>query len=326
MLSDLALAPRALEHRRMEAREYQLELHGHSLRVECQGHGPALLLLHGVTHSARTWDAVVGALAEHFTVIAPDLPGHGASARTPGEHSLGEYASALRDMLLFLEFQRVTVVGHSLGGGVAMQFVYQFPELTERMVLVSSGGLGRELNPLLRLPTLPGSDWLMSLFCAPWLAGSLDVAVRALGSTGLRARTDLREVWRGYLSLVAPDARSVFLQTLRGLVDLRGQRVSALNRLYLAQGLPTLIVWGERDQVIPVEHARIAHEAVPGSQLEVFPGAGHFPHIDAPERFVQVLLDFVRSHPAASVSARDLVWIARRRSGWPAQTVADRLS
>jgi pimeloyl-ACP methyl ester carboxylesterase len=307
----------------VSAREQRIDLHGRHLQVKYLGSGPALLLLHGVTHSSATWDAVVERLAQRFTVVAPDLPGHGLSAKPPADYSLGEYASALRDMLLFLGLNRVSLVGHSLGGGVAMQFVYQFPEMCERMVLVSSGGLGRQLNPLLRLPTLPGSDWLLSALCSEWLSSGLIEAQRILARAGVRAGTDLREVWRGYLSLVDPDARRAFLQTLRGLVDLRGQRASALDRLYLAQDIPTLIIWGAKDLLIPVDHARAAHAAVVGSRLEVFDEAGHFPHLDTPERFISVLVDFMDSSTAASIDAQHFIRLARRRSLSPSSSPAN---
>jgi pimeloyl-ACP methyl ester carboxylesterase len=298
----------------MSERLEDVELHGQHLRVRMLGSGPAVLLLHGITHSSATWDATIEALAGRFTVIAPDLLGHGLSSKPAADYSLGEYASSLRDLLIILGHPRVTLVGHSLGGGVAMQFVYQFPEMCERLVLVSSGGLGRELNPLLRLPTLPGSEWFMDLVCSAKVSSLLSAGGRALSRAGARTGTDLREVWRGYLSLVDPGARRAFLHTLRGLIDLSGQRASARSRLYLAENLPTLIVWGAKDQLIPVEHAHTAHEAMVGSQLEIFSGAGHFPHLDAPARFVSVLVDFMRSSEPARIDAQHFARLAQRRS------------
>ena len=251
-----------------------------------------MVLLHGIAGTSSTWDAVIPRLAEHYDVLAPDLLGHGESAKPHGDYSLGAYANVVRDLLEALGMGRATIVGHSLGGGIAMQFAYQFIERCERLVLVSSGGLGREVHPLLRAATLPGAEAVL-----PWLstAGSRGVGalVRTLRLLGVRASADLDETWRSFVSLEEPAARRAFIQTVRGVMDHRGQRVSANERLYLAEGLPTLIVWGEKDPLIPVRHAREAHERMAGSRLEIFPGAGHFPYRDDPERFASVLIDFI---------------------------------
>jgi pimeloyl-ACP methyl ester carboxylesterase len=251
-----------------------------------------VVLLHGIAGTSSTWDAVIPRLAEHYDVLAPDLLGHGESAKPHGDYSLGAYANVVRDLLEALGVGPATIVGHSLGGGIAMQFAYQFIERCERLVLVSSGGLGREVHPLLRAATLPGAEAVL-----PWLstAGSRGVGalVHAMRRIGFRASADLDETWRSFVSLEEPAARRAFIQTVRGVMDHGGQRVSANERLYLAEGLPTLIVWGEKDPLIPVRHARGAHERMAGSRLEVFPDAGHFPYRDDPERFVSVLIDFI---------------------------------
>jgi len=250
------------------------------------------VLLHGIAGTSSTWDTVIPRLAEHYDVLAPDLLGHGESAKPHGDYSLGAYANVVRDLLEALGTGPATIVGHSLGGGIAMQFAYQFIERCERLVLVSSGGLGREVHPLLRAATLPGAEAVL-----PWLstAGSRGVGtlVRALRLLGVRASADLDETWRSFVSLEEPAARRAFIQTVRGVMDHGGQRVSANERLYLAEGLPTLIVWGEKDPLIPVRHARDAHERMAGSRLEIFPEAGHFPYRDDPERFASVLVDFI---------------------------------
>src|SRR4051794_7225197 len=277
-----------------------IELHGHPVSYRTAGSGPLLLLIHGITSSSRTWERVLPALAAEHTVIAPDLLGHGESAKPRGDYSLGAYASGVRDLLVALGHRRATVIGHSLGGGVALQLAYQFPERVERLALVSSGGLGREVGLMLRLATLPGSEYVLPLLCAPAVRDAAQSAARVLGSFGLRPGADLQGIAEGFASLGAVDARRAFLHTARSIIDVSGQRVSASDRLYLAADMPTLIVWGERDPMIPVDHGRAAHAAIPGSRLEVFEGAGHFPHREAPARFVAVIEDFVRStEPAA---------------------------
>jgi pimeloyl-ACP methyl ester carboxylesterase len=285
----------------IEIREEQLALHGHAVSYRTAGSGPVILLIHGITGRADQWDGVIPLLAERFTVVAPDLLGHGRSAKPRGDYSLGAYASGLRDLMIALGHRRATVVGHSLGGGVAMQLAYQFPERCERLVLVSSGGLGTEVHALLRAATLPGSDFVLPLITGRRVFNAGAAVAQALGRIGLRAGPDLAEMVRGYGSLSDADARAAFLHTLRAVIDPGGQRVSATDRLYLAEEMPTLIVWGRRDPLITVRHAGVAHRAMPGSRLEVFDDAGHFPQLAEPVRFAQLLREFIDdTEPAAA--------------------------
>jgi pimeloyl-ACP methyl ester carboxylesterase len=279
----------------------EVTLHGHRITYRSAGSGPVVLLIHGIAGSSATWDDVLPWLAERYCVVAPDLLGHGHSAKPRGDYSLGAYASGIRDLLGVLGHERASVVGHSLGGGVAMQFAYQFPERCERLVLVSSGGLGRELHGVLRAAALPGAEWVLPLLCAAGVRDAVDGVTRFLGRAGLRAAPDLEEMWRGFSSLSDADGRQAFIHTLRTIVDASGQRVSAADRLYLAAEIPTMLVWGERDPMIPVAHAHAAHAAIAGSRLEIFPATGHFPHRDEPRRFVEVLVDFMQSTAPARV-------------------------
>jgi pimeloyl-ACP methyl ester carboxylesterase len=296
----------------MEARE--ITLHGHRVSYRAAGSGPLLVLIHGIAGSSATWEEVLPGLATCCTVIAPDLLGHGQSAKPRTDYSLGAYASAIRDLIGALGYDRGTLVGHSLGGGVAMQFAYQFPERCERLALVSSGGLGHELHLLLRAATLPGAEWVLPVLCGSGLRDAVDGVARFLGRVaGVRAGPDLEEIWRSFVSLSDADARQAFIQTVRTVIDIRGQRVSATNRLYLAAELPTMIIWGEHDPLIPVAHAYSAHERIAGSRLEVFANAGHFPHRDNPRRFVQVLVDFMQS--SAPAPADEQTWRERLRTG-----------
>jgi pimeloyl-ACP methyl ester carboxylesterase len=302
---------------RISIEKLEVILHGHRLCYRAAGRGSLLVLLHGIAGSGATWEEVMLRLSDHHTVIAPDLLGHGASAKPRADYSLGAHANTIRDLLGALGYERGTVVGHSLGGGVAMQFAYQFPERCERLVLVSSGGLGREVHPLLRAAALPGAQAVLPWLCVAGRQGAATIK-RVLGRVGLRAGTDLEEIGRSFRSLEEPGARQAFLHTVRGVIDLGGQRVSATDRLYLAAELPILIVWGERDPLIPVRHAREAHERIPGSRLEVFPRAGHFPYRDDPERFATRVVDFVRAtRPRPPDETR---WREQLRSGAPSTT------
>jgi pimeloyl-ACP methyl ester carboxylesterase len=280
---------------------HEIELHGHRVCFRYGGEGPLIVLLHGITGQSAQWELAIDELADSFTLLAPDLLGHGQSAKPRGDYSLGAYASGVRDILLALGHDRATVVGHSLGGGVAMQFAYQFPERCERLVLVSSGGLGRQVHPLLRAATLPGSELVLPLIAHERLLALGEAVGRALGALKIEAGPDLAEVARGYASLADADARSAFIQTMRAVLDYGGQRVSARDRLYLAEAMPTLLVWGADDPIIPVAHGREAHEAMPGSRFEVFEDAGHFPQLSHPRRFARLLREFLDSTEAARV-------------------------
>jgi pimeloyl-ACP methyl ester carboxylesterase len=281
----------------------EITLHGHRVSYRQAGWGPVVVLIHGITGSSQTWEDVIEPLAERYTVVAPDLLGHGESAKPRGDYSLGAYASGIRDLLIALGHPRATVLGHSLGGGVAMQMAYQFPERVERLVLVSSGGLGREVHLLLRAAVLPGSEFVLPLLSAPGLVNRIDAVGTFLGRLGLRAGADLEEMWRGFSSLADVEARAAFLHTLRTILDPGGQRVSATDRLYLAQGMPSLIMWGERDPIIPFSHAVRTTEAMPGSRLVSFPNAGHFAHRENPRRFVSELVEFIEGTEPSTLEA-----------------------
>jgi len=280
-----------------------LSIHGHRVALRTAGAGPVLLLIHGMAGSSATWQRVLPALAQRFTVVAPDLLGHGDSGKPRrGEYALGAHANVLRDLLHVLGHERATLVGQSLGGGVAMQLAYQFPERCERLVLVGSGGLGREVNVVLRALTFPGAEYVFPFVCTPGLRAAGNAMAAWLHGIGLRAAPAVEEVWRSYASLADADTRQAFFRTLRAVVDVGGQAVSATDRLYLTSEVPTLIVWGDKDPFIPVSHAIAAHEAMPGSRLVIFDGVGHFPHCEEPERFAETLVDFVSSTAPAHLS------------------------
>jgi len=282
-----------------------LELHGHRVSYRTAGSGPVVLLIHGVAGTSEQWADVAPALAERFTIVAPDLLGHGDSAKPVGDYSLGAYAVSLRDLLIALGHRRATVVGHSLGGGIAMQFAYEYPVFCERLVVVSSGGLGREVHPLLRAATLPGAELVLPLIASERVLGLGGALGQILARAGLRAGPDIAEMARGYASLADAGARSAFLHTVRAVIDHNGQRVSAADRLYLSSMIPAMIVWGRRDPLIPAAHGEFAHGEMPGSRLEIFEDAGHFPHLDEPIRFAGVLRDFLEDTEPAQFDFTD---------------------
>ena len=290
-----------------------LTVHGHRRAFVMAGSGPALLLLHGLGCDHHTWDSVLSWLARRYTVIAPDLLGHGASDKPRADYSVGGYANAMRDLLALLGVERVTVVGHSLGGGVAMQFAYQFPELVERLVLVAPGGFGPEVTPAIRLVTTPGFHQLAGLLTLPGLRQAGALGLRALSRSGLPHTRDLDEVATIFEGMRDPHARAAIRHVARAVVDWRGQVITTSDRAYLTDDIPMCVIWGADDQVIPASHADTARTLAPHATLVMVPNAGHFPHRDHPQRFVKIVNDFVRSHPAARFD-RDQ-WRAHLRRG-----------
>jgi pimeloyl-ACP methyl ester carboxylesterase len=281
----------------------ELLLHGQRVSYRTAGSGPALLLLHGIANSSETWARVAPLLSERFTLIAPDLLGHGESATPRGDYSLGAHASGARDVATALGHERMTVVGHSLGGGIAMQFAYQFPERTERLALVSSGGLGREVHLLLRAASLPGADYVLPALTSRRVIEAGRGLGGLLARVGLRPAGDIAVLARGFAALDNEGSRRAFLHTVRAVIEPGGQRVSANSRLALAARLPSLIVWGENDSIIPVAHGAAAHAAMPGSRFVRFEDAGHMPQEDQPHHFAAVLTEFVESTEPARLTA-----------------------
>jgi pimeloyl-ACP methyl ester carboxylesterase len=297
-------------------------IHGYRRAFRIAGSGPALLLIHGIGDNSTTWSPVHAKLAQRYTVIAPDLLGHGLSDKPRADYSVAAYANGMRDLLGVLEIEHVTVVGHSLGGGVAMQFAYQFPQLVERLILVGAGGVTKDVNVALRIASLPFGGEALGLLRLPLVLPALQTAGhlvgKLIGSTGLGR--DLPDVLRILRDLPEPTASSAFTRTLRAVVDWRGQVVTMLDRCYLTESVPVQLIWGEQDVVIPVSHAQMAHAAMPGSHLEIFERSGHFPFHDDPDRFVEVVERFIESSAPAQydqTALRELL-----RSGIQTSTIS----
>jgi len=279
-----------------------LTLHGHRRAFVKAGQGPVLLLLHGLGCDHTTWEPVIDALAKRYTVIAPDLLGHGRSAKPRADYSVGGYANAMRDLITVLGIDKVTVVGHSFGGGIAMQFAYQFPERTERLILVASGGLGPEVSPAIRAITTPGFHQVMGVLTLPGVRHLGMAGLRALSGAPLKHARDLDEVANIYDSFKDPFARHAIQHVVRAVVDWRGQIVTMADRAYLTEAMPMCVVWGRDDKVIPVRHADNVGQLAPNARVEVIPNAGHFPHKDHPHRFAKIVHEFIRTTQPATYS------------------------
>jgi len=297
-------------------------VHGYRRAYRMMGRGPALLLLHGLGCDSSTWSSVMSTLARHYTVIAPDLLGHGSSDKPNADYSLGGYANGMRDLLTILGIDRVTVVGHSLGGGIAMQFAYQYPERTERLCLISTGGLGPEVTPMIRFLTLPGSGAVIGAATVkpfrPVVAGGL----RTLSKIGLPLTRDLGEVSEIYENLADPEMRRAVQRVTGHVLNWRGQYVTMTDRAYLARLMPMLVIWGKQDTVIPVSHAGTARCYATNAEIHVLDRSGHFPHKDHPEEFCRLVVEFIETNKPANYHRGR--WRALMRSG--DQAVLDAVS
>lgn len=299
-------------------------VHGYRRAFRMAGKGDAILLIHGIGDSSETWRDVMPDLARSHRVIAPDLLGHGESDKPRADYSLPAYANGMRDLLGVLGVERVTLVGHSFGGAVAMQFAYQFPERCERLVLVGTGGISRQVTPVLRAASLPGASLLLQALQLPPVKWQFNAAVHLLEKMGSGLGVDAVDLLRIVDALPDATSRSAFIRTLRAVVDWRGQVGTMLDRCYLAQGMPTMLVWGGRDQVVPAVHAALGHVSMPGSRLEMFEEAGHFPFRTDPQRFLSVLRDFIDTTTPAHYSAEQWRRMLRtRRPGTPAEAPAN---
>ena len=277
-------------------------IHGHRRAFVKTGTGPAVLLLHGLGCDHTTWESVIEPLSRRYTVIAPDLLGHGRSDKPRADYTLGGFANGMRDLLTVLGIDKVTVIGHSFGGGVAMQFAYQYPERTERLMLVASGGLGPEVSPAIRAISTPGFHQVMSVLTLPGIRHAGMAGMRALSGTGLSLTRDLDEVARIYDTFRDSAARHAVRHVVKAVVDWQGQIVTMADRAYLTEAMPMWVVWGRDDRVIPVRHANAAAELAPNARVEVIPDSGHFPHKDHPQRFARIVQDFIRTTEPATYS------------------------
>ena len=294
---------------------WEVDLHGHQVVYRIAGSGPPVVLVHGMVNSSRHWRPVAMRLAERHTVIAPDLIGHGDSATPRGDYSLGAHATVIRDLLSALGIEprhdgRALARRRRRDG---LLLAVPAPRRAARRWSPAAGS-GPRSRPLLRSVALPGAAALISLAGADRVTGGLERAGAALRERGSGLGVQLQAIARALRPLGGPGAREAFVHTLRAVIDARGQRVGATDRLYLLEAVPTLIAWGERDRTIPIEHGRAAHAAVPHSRFVTLPGAAHFPHIEAPEALAATLLDWIAQTEPATLD--DAAWhdLLRRRA------------
>ncbi|HWN35412.1 MAG TPA: alpha/beta fold hydrolase [Pseudonocardia sp.] len=289
--------------------ESSITLHGQVLRYLEAGRpsgAPALVLLHGLGSDRRTWRGVLPTLSRHAHVLALDLLGFGASSKPrDGDYSVAAQAALVRDVVVALGLRRVSVVGHSFGGGVAMSFAYQFPERTATLGLICSGGLGRDLAPALRLAAAPSAAFLAHTVHSRTPGWLHRLGRQVIAQAGWATTAEIDGALQALDSLRDPAARDAFRRTLRDTVHWSGQRLTATDRLHLLATTPTLLIAGRRDRCIPHEHTIAAHHRLPASELAVL-DAGHFPHLERAQDVARLISTFVSSSAEQGAAQPDL--------------------
>lgn len=301
-------------------------IHGYRRAFRIAGEGPAILLIHGIGDSSATWIDLIPHLAQTHTVIAPDLLGHGRSDKPRADYSVAAYANGMRDLLAVLGIERATVIGHSLGGAVAMQFAYQFPQMIDRLVITSTSGVTKDVHALLRLASVPVVNEWLRLLRLPGgrltakVAGNVLAQLTAVSLSPMKIFGEAPDIVQLISDIPDRTAYLAFLKTLRAVVDWRGQVITLLDRCYLTADLPVQIIWGAKDSVFPVSHAYLAHAAMPGSRIEIFAGAGHYPFVEDPMRFLQVIEKFLATTSPAEFDAES--WRQTLMSGASAHAIS----
>ena len=275
-----------------------IDIHGDRIAVRDEGKGEALLLIHGMAGSSQTWRAILPLLAKKYRVIAPDLLGHGQSSKPRTDYSLGAFAVGLRDLLDELKVESATVVGHSLGGGIAMHSFTSIPTTAARLVLISSGGLGPEVGLILRLLAAPGAELIMPVIAPSPVLRTGNSVKSWLSSLGLRSPRGA-EIWNAYSSFSDRQTRDAFLRTLRSVVDYRGQSVSALNRLTLRDGLPALADLGRAGHHHPGGACVLGAQSPAGLPPRSASRCRALPQVEAPVKVAELIDDFISTTPAA---------------------------
>ena len=266
----------------------------HRMSYVTGGSGPPMVLLHGLGANCFTWRFTLPTLTQHNTIYAPDMFGCGESDKAGMDYSLDAMADYVNGFMEAVGLHSAIFVGHSLGGGITMQYCHRHPGHAERIVLVSSGGMGRDLHWLLRISTLPGANSVIGAMADP--RTRLPQISRTMEQRRMQQLAQefdpntptMLDRFQSY------ETRQAFLGMLRGVGGLQGQRVSALDHL-TELTVPVLLIWGARDGTIPVSHGKQAASIIPLAHLEVLPNCYHRPQIEAPQKFCELVLNFLQS-------------------------------
>lgn len=270
-------------------RRRQLRISNLRVHYLSSGRGPPTVLIHGLGGSCRDWLLNIRALSNHFLVLAPDLVGFGRSDKPrsfPSDPVTSFFPSLLNHFSTRLGLGSVNIVGHSMGGLVALQFALQFPRMVNKLVLVDSAGLGKEVPTLLRLLSIPALP-------ASLLSPPKTLLKMVLSDTFHNEEIDIDEsIEEVYNYLRSEGAKESFLAVTRSIVGLRGQKIVLSDQLKDITA-KTLIIWGDQDKSLPVSHAHRAHRLIIDSELHILPQCGHCPQIEKPNEFNTLVTPFL---------------------------------
>jgi pimeloyl-ACP methyl ester carboxylesterase len=274
-------------------RDRFVDVDGLRVRYRCAGdRGPVLVLLHGIGRTLEDWSENMLALSGSCQVFAVDFPGCGLSDKPVLPYTIPFLAGFVRDFMRVLNLERVTLVGNSMGGGISLEFAAQFPTLLEGLVLVAPAGMGPKGAQFLGLCSIPVFGEVIS---RPSRAGSKR-ALELLYAD--RDQMTQARATRDFELSSQPGATRAFLKMLRFMANRHGAKPAFYNRsLENAANVhvPTLIVWGVQDQILPVEYAPVAERVIPGARLQIYDPCGHFPMLERAEEFNALVLGFFQA-------------------------------
>jgi len=276
-----------------EENHFHVDLGEVTLHWTEMGQGPPVLLLHGLNDSHRTWREIWPRLPGR-RVLMLDLPGHGLSSRPDAPYTLDWNATQVARWIEHLDLRTLDVVGHSYGGGVAQWLLLKCSARIRRLGLLSSGGLGREVYPWLRIASVP---FLIEAFGQPWMGPIAGFVMSQATTTDARAEIALLASY-----LRQPGSARAFSRTVRDVIGWRGQTRNIFDRIREVDELPPMrLFWGARDTILPISHGAAIAALLENCELIRFENCGHFVHWEEPEGLasaLRIFLDAPNAPPA----------------------------
>jgi pimeloyl-ACP methyl ester carboxylesterase len=265
-------------------------------RYWMEGEGSPVILIHGISNSIEDWLLNFKSISGQHRVFALDLIGHGRTDKPlSASYEITDLARFLKDFMDALDIKSAHLVGHSLGGAISLKVALDYPSYCNKLVLVDSGGLAQECSIVLRLLSVPGlGEFLGSIF----MQGDLEKRMSMLRKSWPDPETVPDEMIQlKYAATLWQDISKTFLKTLRAIVNIRGVKRSVF--IPIVQGLPSLVnpmlvVWGKQDDILPVSQAQIVKDKAPHARVELFENCKHDPMVVDPQRFNQLILEFLK--------------------------------